>query len=311
MKKLFTAVLTLLTALVLVACGSQSQTKSPKTTELSSKPKITGYSYYGDIPKNPKKVANFAYSYTGYLLKLGVNVSSYSLDLEKNSPVFGDQLKKATKLTSDDTEAIAAEKPDLIIAFSTDQNLDKLKEIAPTLVIKYGASDYLQTMTDLGKVFGKEKKAKAWLASWDKQVAKAKKELKDIIPSDSTFTVMDFYDKDIYLYGNNWGRGGELVYKALGYKAPQKVQDDVFKTGYFGVSQEVIGDYIGDYALLNVDDSTSQAAASLKESDVWKNISAVKSSHVLDVDKNLFYFSDPMSVEKQLTEFVAAVKKAN
>ena len=175
MKKLFTAVLTLLTALVLVACGSQSQTKSPKTTELSSKPKITGYSYYGDIPKNPKKVANFAYSYTGYLLKLGVNVSSYSLDLEKNSPVFGDQLKKATKLTSDDTEAIAAEKPDLIIAFSTDQNLDKLKEIAPTLVIKYGASDYLQTMTDLGKVFGKEKKAKAWLASWINKSLRLKK----------------------------------------------------------------------------------------------------------------------------------------
>ena len=32
-------------------------------------PKITGFSYEGDIPKNPQKVINFAYSYTGYLLE--------------------------------------------------------------------------------------------------------------------------------------------------------------------------------------------------------------------------------------------------
>ena len=122
---------------------------------------------------------------------------------------------------------------------------------------------------------------------------------------------MDFYDKDIYLYGKNWGRGGELIYDALGYSAPQKVQDDVFKTGYFGVSQEVLGDYIGDYALLNVSKATKNSAASLKESDVWKNIPAIQNKHVLEVEEELFYFSDPMSLDKQLPAFVKAVKEAN
>ena len=41
-----------------------------------------------EIFQNPKKVVNFAYSYTGYLLQLGIKVSSYSLDLEKDSPAF-------------------------------------------------------------------------------------------------------------------------------------------------------------------------------------------------------------------------------
>ncbi len=303
-----TALVALLATLVLVACNNSKDTKKEA---VSSMPKISGFTYYGKVPKNPKKVVNFAYSYTGYLLELGVDVSSYSLDNEKNSPAFGDKLKNAKKLTSEDTEAIAAQKPDLIIAFSTDKNIKKLKKIAPVLVIEYGKRDYLQMLTDLGKVFDKEDKAKTWLANWKKKTAQAKQELKDYLPENATFTVMDFYDKDIYLYGKNWGRGGELIYDALGYSAPKKVQDDVFKTGYFGVSQEVLGDYMGDYALLNVSKATKNSAASLKESDVWKNISTVQNKHVLEVDEELFYFSDPMSLDKQLPAFVKAVKAAN
>lgn len=308
MKKLMTALVALLATLVLVACNNSKDTKKEA---VSSMPKISGFTYYGKVPKNPKKVVNFAYSYTGYLLELGVDVSSYSLDNEKNSPAFGDKLKNAKKLTSEDTEAIAAQKPDLIIAFSTDKNIKQLKKIAPVLVIEYGKRDYLQMLTDLGKVFDKEDKAKTWLANWKKKTAQAKQELKDYLPENATFTVMDFYDKDIYLYGKNWGRGGELIYDALGYSAPEKVQDDVFKTGYFGVSQEVLGDYMGDYALLNVSKATKNSAASLKESDVWKNISTVQNKHVLEVDEELFYFSDPMSLDKQLPAFVKAVKAAN
>lgn len=303
-----TALVALLATLVLVACNNSKDTKKEA---VSSMPKISGFTYYGKVPKNPKKVVNFAYSYTGYLLELGVDVSSYSLDNEKNSPAFGDKLKNAKKLTSEDTEAIAAQKPDLIIAFSTDKNIKQLKKIAPVLVIEYGKRDYLQMLTDLGKVFDKEDKAKTWLANWKKKTAQAKQELKDYLPENATFTVMDFYDKDIYLYGKNWGRGGELIYDALGYSAPKKVQDDVFKTGYFGVSQEVLGDYMGDYALLNVSKATKNSAASLKESDVWKNIPTVQNKHVLEVDEELFYFSDPMSLDKQLPAFVKAVKAAN
>ncbi|WP_431770030.1 ABC transporter substrate-binding protein [Streptococcus gallolyticus] len=309
MKKFFAVLTTFLATFLLVACHNTSSTSDD--TELSSMPKITGFSYEGDIPKNPQKVINFAYSYTGYLLELGVNVSSYSLDLEKNSPAFGDQLADAVQLTSDDTEAIAAQKPDLIIAFSTDENLDDLKAIAPVLVIEYGKSDYLEMMTNLGKVFDKEDEAQEWLDNWETKTTEAKEELSQYIDSSTTFTVMDFYDKDIYLYGNNWGRGGELIYDSLGYAAPQKVQDDVFPAGWFGISQEVLGDYIGDYVVLNVSDDTKEAAASLKESDVWNNISAVKNNHVLEVDESLFYFSDPMSLDKQLDAFVSAIKQAN
>ena len=96
MKK-FLAIFSLFVGLVfLTACSTSS---SSTDVELSSMPEIEGITYYGDIPKNPKKVVNFAYSYTGYLLQLGIKISSYSLDLEKDSPAFGDQLKDLPLLT--------------------------------------------------------------------------------------------------------------------------------------------------------------------------------------------------------------------
>ncbi|HEM3491299.1 TPA: ABC transporter substrate-binding protein [Streptococcus suis] len=307
MKK-FLAIFSLFVGLVfLTACSTSS---SSTDVELSSMPKIEGITYHGDIPKNPKKVVNFAYSYTGYLLQLGIDVSSYSLDLEKNSPAFGDKLKDVPQLTTADTEAIAAQKPDVILVFAGDDNLETLKEIAPVIEITYGKSDYLKMLTDVGQIFGKEKEAQAWLDQWDKKVATAKEELKGLIDTSSTFTVMDFFDKNIFLYGNNFGRGGELVYRALGFSAPAKVQEDIIsKEGWFGVSQEALPEYVGDYVLVNVNDKTKEAAASLKESDIWKNLPAVKNGHVIEVDYNLFYFSDPMSLDLQIDAFVSAIQK--
>ncbi|HEM3575293.1 ABC transporter substrate-binding protein [Streptococcus suis] len=307
MKK-FLAIFSLFVGLVfLTACSTSS---SSTDVELSSMPKIEGITYHGDIPKNPKKVVNFAYSYTGYLLQLGIDVSSYSLDLEKNSPAFGDKLKDVPQLTTADTEAIAAQKPDVILVFAGDDNLETLKEIAPVIEITYGKSDYLKMLTDVGQIFGKEKEAQAWLDQWDKKVATAKEELKGLIDTSSTFTVMDFFDKNIFLYGNNFGRGGELVYRALGFAAPAKVQEDIInKEGWFGVSQEALPEYVGDYVLVNVNDKTKEAAASLKESDIWKNLPAVKNGHVIEVDYNLFYFSDPMSLDLQIDAFVSEIQK--
>ncbi|MFH6645026.1 ABC transporter substrate-binding protein [Streptococcus suis] len=307
MKK-FLAIFSLFVGLVFLTACSTSSTSTD--VELSSMPKIEGITYHGDIPKNPKKVVNFAYSYTGYLLQLGIDVSSYSLDLEKNSPAFGDKLKDVPQLTTADTEAIAAQKPDVILVFAGDDNLETLKEIAPVIEITYGKSDYLKMLTDVGQIFGKEKEAQAWLDQWDKKVATAKEELKGLIDTSSTFTVMDFFDKNIFLYGNNFGRGGELVYRALGFAAPAKVQEDIIsKEGWFGVSQEALPEYVGDYVLVNVNDKTKEAAASLKESDIWKNLPAVKNGHVIEIDYNLFYFSDPMSLDLQIDAFVSAIQK--
>lgn len=308
MKKSLTFLLSLAALLVLVACGSSGKSGAENTQNASSAiskmPKIDGITYRGEVPENPKRVASMASSYTGYLVKLGFNLVAATTYDQKN-PVFADAVKDAEIMLPTDLEALAAVEPDVIVVGSTEENLDQLAEIAPLIIIEYGKHDYLQMMTDFGQIFNKEDEAKAWLSDWEKKVADASEKVKAVTGDEATFTVMGLFEKQFYLFGNNWGRGGEIIYQAFGYKAPEKVESEVFPTGYLEVSQEVLPEYIGDYVLIAAEDD--KTGASLYESDIWKNIPAVQKNHVIKVDANVFYFTDPVSLEHELDVLTDAI----
>lgn len=311
MKKFLSFATLTVTIFLLVACGSSSKPEnsaSADKVELSSKPKIDGFHYYGDIPKNPKRIASLSSTYTGYLLQLGfdpVTVTSY----DAKNPVLKEKVKNAKVLMPEDLESIAKQKPDLIVVDASDKNIDELKKIAPTIAIDYGKNDYLEILNRFGQIFGKEKEADQWIADWKSKTADIGKQLKEKLGQNVTFTVVGLYEKEIYLFGNNWGRGGEVIYKSLGFDAPQKVKDEVFPSGYLQVSQETVSEYIGDYVLVAAEDDKTGSA--LYESDVWKSIPAVQQNHILKVDANAFYFNDPLTLEYELKTIQDGLKKMN
>lgn len=311
MKKFLSFATLTVTIFLLVACGSSSKSEnsaSADKVELSSKPKIDGFHYYGDIPKNPKRIASLSSTYTGYLLQLGfdpVTVTSY----DAKNPVLKEKVKNAKVLMPEDLESIAKQKPDLIVVDASDKNIDELKKIAPTIAIDYGKNDYLEILNRFGQIFGKEKEADQWIADWKSKTADIGKQLKEKLGQNVTFTVVGLYEKEIYLFGNNWGRGGEVIYKSLGFDAPQKVKDEVFPSGYLQVSQETVSEYIGDYVLVAAEDDKTGSA--LYESDVWKSIPAVQQNHILKVDANAFYFNDPLTLEYELKIIQDGLEKMN
>ncbi|MBZ2024612.1 iron-hydroxamate ABC transporter substrate-binding protein [Streptococcus sanguinis] len=311
MKKFLSFATFTVTIFLLVACGSSSKSENSASSdkvELSSKPKIDGFHYYGDIPKNPKRIASLSSTYTGYLLQLGfdpVTVTSY----DAKNPVLKEKVKNAKVLMPEDLESIAKQKPDLIVVDASDKNIDELKKIVPTIAIDYGKNDYLEILNRFGQIFGKEKEADQWIADWKSKTADIGKQLKEKLGQDVTFTVIGLYEKEIYLFGNNWGRGGEVIYKSLGFDAPQKVKDEVFPSGYLQVSQETVSEYIGDYVLVAAEDDKTGSA--LYESDVWKSIPAVQQNHILKVDANAFYFNDPLTLEYELKTIQDGLEKMN
>ena len=311
MKKFLSFATLTVTIFLLVACGSSSKSEnsaSADKVELSSKPKIDGFHYYGDIPKNPKRIASLSSTYTGYLLQLGfdpVTVTSY----DAKNPVLNEKVKNAKVLMPEDLESIAKQKPDLIVVDASDKNIDELKKIAPTIAIDYGKNDYLEILNRFGQIFGKEKEADQWIADWKSKTADIGKQLKEKLGQNVTFTVVGLYEKEIYLFGNNWGRGGEVIYKSLGFDAPQKVKDEVFPSGYLQVSQETVSEYIGDNVLVAAEDDKKGSA--LYESYVWKSIPAVQQNHVLKVDANAFYFNDPLTLEYELKTIQDGLEKMN
>ena len=311
MKKFLSFATLTVTIFLLVACGSSSKSENSASSdkvELPSKPKIDGFHYYGDIPKNPKRIASLSSTYTGYLLQLGfdpVTVTSY----DAKNPVLKEKVKNAKVLMPEDLESIAKQKPDLIVVDASDKNIDELKKIVPTIAIDYGKNDYLEILNRFGQIFGKEKEADQWIADWKSKTADIGKQLKEKLGQDVTFTVVGLYEKEIYLFGNNWGRGGEVIYKSLGFEAPQKVKDEVFPSGYLQVSQETVSEYIGDYVLVAAEDDKTGSA--LYESDVWKSIPAVQQNHILKVDANAFYFNDPLTLEYELKTIQDGLEKMN
>ncbi len=105
--------------------------------------------------------------------------------------------------------------PDLILGLSGIENADKLAEIAPTVLFTYGKVDYLQQFIEIGKVVNKEKEATAWVEDFKVRATEVGTKIKEKIGEDATVTVAENFNKQLYLYGDNWGRGTEILYQAM------------------------------------------------------------------------------------------------
>ncbi|MBK3496665.1 iron-hydroxamate ABC transporter substrate-binding protein [Viridibacillus sp. YIM B01967] len=297
MKKLFLPFL-LLFVLIIAACGNKAEdTSADKNNEPTT---ITYESENGpvEVPANPQKVIVLG-SFAGNVMALDVplvGVDSWA----KMNPRFDSTLKDVEEVTDEDIEKIIELEPDLIIGLSTAKNIDKLKEIAPTVTFTYGKVDYLTQHLEIGKLLNKEKEAKAWVADFKERAATAGDEIRAKIGEDTTVSVIENFNKDLYVYGDHWGRGTEILYQEMKLKMPKKVEESVLKDGYYALSQEVLPDYAGDYVILS---KFSDGDTSFQKTKTYKNIPAVKNGQVYEANASEFYFNDPLTLEYQLDFF--------
>lgn len=292
MKKLLIPLIVLV--LVLAACGKQSSDQKNSKKETRSYTMDNGKKV--DIPKEPKRIAVVAPTYAGGVKKLGGNVVAVNSQVD-DSPILKEKFKGVEKIGatgSEDVEKVIKQKPDLIIVYSTDKNIKKYQKAAPTVVFDYAKHKYLDQQIELGKLLGKEDEAKKWTEDWKKETKKDGKEIQDKIGKDSTISLLDEFDKKLYTYGPNWGRGGEVIYQAFGLQMPEKQKELVKKDGWAEIKQEKIPEYAGDYI---VSTRAGKAEPSYTQTNLWKNLPAVKEGHVIKVDAKTYWFNDPYTLE--------------
>jgi len=179
--------------------------------------------------------------------------------------------------------------------------LDKLKEIAPTVTYTYGKLDYLTQILEIGKLLNKEKEAEAWVNDFKQRAEKTGDEIRAKIGENATVSVFENFDKQIYVFGDNWARGTEILYQAMKLKMPEKVKETALKDGYYALSLEVLPEYAGDYIILSKNSETDN---SFLDTDTYKNIPAVKNDHVFVADAQNFYFNDALTLDYQLDFFI-------
>ena len=299
MKKL-TFLLILLTALFLAACNSESTQETDVSPAEQGPETITYESENGpvEVPADPQRVLVLS-TYAGNVMALDVplvGVDSWS----KMNPRFETQLTDVEEVTDDNLEKIIEMDPDLIIGLSTINNIDKLEDIAPTVTYTYGQVDYLTQHLEIGKLLNKEDEAQAWIDDFKERAQTAGDDIRAEIGEDATVSVIENFDKQLYVFGDNWGRGTEILYQEMNLKMPEKVEEMALKDGFYALSQEVLPEFMGDYVIFSKD---SEQDNSFQETDVYKNTDAVKNGRVFEANAKEFYFNDPISLDYQLEFF--------
>jgi iron complex transport system substrate-binding protein len=298
MKKTAIALFGLL-LLILSACGS-SDDSSASESDNKTNETVTYESETGavEVPADPQRVVVLG-SYAGNVEALGVDVVGVD-EWAKKSPVLAEKLEDAEIVTEDNVEKILELNPDLIIGASTTKNLDKFKEIAPTVTYTYNNLDYLEQHVEIGKLLSKEEEAQEWVDDFKARAKDAGEEIKTKIGEDTTVTVMESYEKGFGILGDSWGRGTEVLYQAMGLGMPDNVKEVTEQEGYKMISEEVLADYVGDYLLIS---QYSDQDNSYQESELFKKIPAVEEGNVLRADAYAFMFNDPLTLDYQLHFF--------
>ncbi|MCM3151256.1 iron-hydroxamate ABC transporter substrate-binding protein [Priestia megaterium] len=300
MKKLLLPFM-LIFVLLISACSSGStESKNDSNKGNSGSKTITYQSEDGPVkvPANPKRVVVLG-SYAGNVMSLGVNIVGVD-SWSKMNPRFEKKLKGVEEVSDENLEKIIKLKPDLIIGLSTTKNVDKLKKIAPTVTYTYDKVDYLTQHVEIGKLLNKEKEAQSWINDFKKRAAKSGSDIKAKIGDDTTVSVIENFDKQLYVFGDNWGRGTEILYQEMKLKMPEKVKDMALKDGYYAISPEVLPEYAGDYLIFS---KNQDGDTSFEKTDTYKNIPAVKNNHVFEANAKEFYFNDPITLDYQLDFF--------
>ncbi len=249
-----------------------------------------------EVPARAERVVVLSSFASGSVMALDTNIVGIDM-WSKMNPRYEKYIKDAVEVSDESLEKIIEIEPDLIIVPSTSKNIEKLKAIAPTVSFTYGSVDYLEKFLEVGKLLNKEKQAKEWIDDFKGRAEKAGEDIRAKIGEDATISVIESFDKQLYVFGNNWGRSTEIIYQEMELNMPEKVKEMALKAGYYAISAEVLPDFAGDYLIFSKD---IDADNSFQETEIYKNLPAVKNNRVFEANAKEFYYNDPITLDFQL-----------
>ncbi|UPK43583.1 ABC transporter substrate-binding protein [Paenibacillus pabuli] len=286
------------------AAGSEATTGSTETNAESSNATRIYKSLSGDveIPAEPKRIVTDMY--VSDLLTLGIKpVGAVQYYLE--NPFYADQVEGIENIG--DRAAVSLEKvvaldPDLIITYSDQaEEIESYQKIAPTVVIPYGTFTNVEDeIRGFGELMNKSEEAEAWLKTYNERIEAARAKVKAVIKPEETFSILEVSDKSYYGYGDNFGRGGQAVYRAL-QLAPLEItkKELMGDTQWKEISREVVGDYAGDHIFLTVGENNKN----YQGDSVWQSLPAVKNNQVYELEEDRYWYFDPIAIQGQAEEF--------
>ncbi len=290
MKKILVALLIFATIIGLSSCATGSVYDGETFTFNSD---------FGDVevPVNAERIVILDTTAAGPILKFGNTGSVVGYEYwTGTNPLYDEYLVNSTEVDGTSIEQVIALNPDLIITYNGDSNINEWQKIAPTVEFAYGTHNYLDAIVKYAEVIGKGDEARQWKDEFKLKTSQLGSAVKEEYGQDTSITVYEAWGDTIYIYGDNWGRGTQIVYQEMGLVMPSKVREATGTDGYFAISSEVIPEYAGDFIILSRFDG---AETSFMQTDTWKNIPAVQNDRVLEADASSFYMVGPITLDYQ------------
>lgn len=284
----------------LIACGNKNNssnnapssetqttaTPAPEQTEETTRMFTDWTGHEVEIPVNPKRVIYHG-EVTGDVLALGV-VPVGVMKNENGGTVYDDLIANV----EDVGFPLSLEKslelnPDLIIFSNSDATqYEQILKIAPTVTFDSFAP-ITERMHTLGDLLGKQAEAEAWLTKYNTTMQEMWTLVHENgVKEGETASVFTMYPGNRLFIMAGAGLP-QFLYEENGFKPVNKVQEIIDQEiGFVEISAELLNEYAGDriFILNPVDPAAQQSTSELMESEVWKNLSAVKNGYVYNFD---------------------------
>lgn len=289
---------------VLTGCGSNTS-----DTEKAQEKEATGTHLFKaangeiEVPNNPKRVV--VRTYMGHVLALDVPVVG-ATEWDLASPFID---KKVLDKIKDvgvpmNAEEVLALEPDLIIT-DTEDEVASLEKIAPTVLLPYDTVRNINESVDLfGELLNRKTEAEAWKKSFKENAVKERARLAEVnFPMDATVGLYELQDSKLFVFGSNFGRGGQVLTTGLGLKQQDNIQKVSDGDGWKELSLEALPDYAADFMFFTsytANGTESAELTALKANPIWKTIPAVEKNQVIELPFEKMYYYDPIAIQAQL-----------
>lgn len=250
-----------------------------------------------EVPKNPQRVVILSPATLDIADALGIN----PMGVPQTSAHYPQHLAKyngkaylnAGTLFEPNFEALSNARPDLILAGARAHDAyGKLSEIAPTVSLDLDPKNFVQSLTErteqLGKLFGKEEKARQVLAAFNAQIADVRKE--SATAGSAMMLMINGGKISAHSPGSRFG----FIYDVLGFK-PATAFPETGKHGN-AVSPEFIMEANPDWLFVLDRDSAigrkeGESAQQVLDNPLVRKTNAWKKQQVVYLDSGSLYIA--------------------
>lgn len=304
MKKksiLKTVIAACMASMIFIGCSTNSKAQDVK--EENKTITVTDVKGKVEIPEKPERIVDLSgnsdiLSILGYKVTGTANSDAY--DYTKFPTYLEETLKGATILgysmqDTMDVEGIMNLNPDLIVISTVQEKMyDQLSAIAPTVMIKLEALNWMEDVKAIAKVFNKEEAANTWLANYTKKSKEVGDKIKETYGKDTTYLSFLASGGQFYVFD---GAGfGSVLYEDMGLSKPEGMpaQSDISLPV---VTYEGLASIKSEYIFVIATDEDLKV---LEGNKIWNGLPAVKEGKVVNLAASPYFVQGYSSIGRQV-----------